>query len=537
MNLLPNFNPIQGSFDAESQDFWTINWQQFTELLTFVDFAADEKLTIAFVKINFDRDLDILIEGLKTHHRCQDIQFKIFNLDDKNLWSVREELMKGLKQLERDGEKKLVLIVRGLASSIGLSGEYPVVLQTLNLNRDAFEITVPHPIIFCLPDYAMERLSRYAPDFWVWKSGVFDFEATQKTEDTAIASSRLSDGFLERSERPEKPERIEFLHSSLMKYSRSNYHPTPGDLNGRISLLNELGVTYRSQGKFDDARDYLSEALELANTQEKPRNTDLALKAGVLRNLGTIDVANKDFDSAIAYYQQALEIEEEIGNFLGKADTLERMTYLYASKLGLKGTLSASEYAEAERLLVEVWTLKKRLLGDSHPDLAISRNNLALLYQYQGRYAEAEPLYLEALALRKELLGSLGADFATITNNLARVYQARGRYEEAEPLYLEALAEKKELLGDKHPDVATSMSDLAGLYQSHGRYTEAKPLYLEALALRKELLGSSHPDVIATTNNLAQLLLATDRPAEAEALMKEAAEIAKVSPSTNDEQC
>ncbi len=537
MNLIPGFNQIQGSLDGETEDFWTINSQEFTELLTFVDFAADEKLTIAFVKINFDRDLDILIEGLKTHQRCQDIQFEIFNLDDKNLWSVREELMKGLKQLERDGEKKLVLIVRGLASSIGLSGEYPVVLQTLNFNRDAFEVTVPHPIIFCLPDYAISRLARYAPDFWVWKSGFFDFEATQKTKDTAFVSSRLSDGFLEKLERPEKPERIEFLHSSLTKYNRSNSHPTPGDLNGRISLLNELGVAYRSQGKFEDAGEYLSEALELANTQEKPRNPDLALKAGVLRNLGTIDVANKDFDSALAYYQQALEIEEKIGNLLGKADTLERMTNLYTSKLELNGTLSASEYAEVERLLVEVWTLKKRLLGDSHPDLAISRNNLALLYQYLGRYEDAEPLYLEALALRKELLGSLGPDFATITNNLARLYQFQERYEEAEPLYLEALAERKEVLGEKHPDVATSANDLAGLYYCRGRYNEAETLYRDALALYKELLGMSHPNVIATTNNLAQLLLATDRPTEAEELMKEAGEIAKAPPSTNNEQC
>jgi tetratricopeptide (TPR) repeat protein len=49
--------------------------------------------------------------------------------------------------------------------------------------------------------------------------------------------------------------------------------------------------------------------------------------------------------------------------------------------------------------------LYKRLLGENHPYVASSLNNLALLYDSQGRYSEAEPLYLEALDLKKQLLG------------------------------------------------------------------------------------------------------------------------------------
>jgi tetratricopeptide (TPR) repeat protein len=37
--------------------------------------------------------------------------------------------------------------------------------------------------------------------------------------------------------------------------------------------------------------------------------------------------------------------------------------------------------------------------GDEHPSVATSFNNLARLYQAQGRYSEAEPLYQQALAL------------------------------------------------------------------------------------------------------------------------------------------
>ncbi|WP_048323659.1 pre-peptidase C-terminal domain-containing protein, partial [Crocosphaera watsonii] len=40
-------------------------------------------------------------------------------------------------------------------------------------------------------------------------------------------------------------------------------------------------------------------------------------------------------------------------------------------------------------------------------------------------------------------------------NDLAQLYQSQGRYSEAEPLFKTALAIKKEQLGDNHPDTAT----------------------------------------------------------------------------------
>jgi tetratricopeptide (TPR) repeat protein len=62
---------------------------------------------------------------------------------------------------------------------------------------------------------------------------------------------------------------------------------------------------------------------------------------------------------------------------------------------------------------------------------------------------------------------------AASLNNLALLYQSQGRYTEAEPLYLEALDLTKRLLGDNHPSVAASFNNLAFLYESQGRYSEA----------------------------------------------------------------
>ncbi|MGB3491415.1 MAG: FxSxx-COOH system tetratricopeptide repeat protein [Elainellaceae cyanobacterium] len=198
------------------------------------------------------------------------------------------------------------------------------------------------------------------------------------------------------------------------------------------------------------------------------------------------------------------------------ATSLNNLALLYESQ---------GRYEEAEPYYLQALEMRRELLGESHPDVATSLNNLALLYYSQGRYGEAEPFYLQALEMKRELLGESHPSVATSLNNLALLYKSQGRYEEAEPYFLQALEMNRELLGDRHPDVATSLNNLAGLYDSQGRYGEAEPYYLRALEMRRELLGESHPDVASSLNNLALLYKSQGRYGEAEPYYQQALEM------------
>jgi tetratricopeptide (TPR) repeat protein len=148
--------------------------------------------------------------------------------------------------------------------------------------------------------------------------------------------------------------------------------------------------------------------------------------------------------------------------------------------------------------LAEPWyqaCLKKTQdrLGDEHPDVATSLNNLAGLYESQGRYSEAEPLYRQALEMRQRLLGDEHPNVATSLNNLAGLYESQGRYSEAEPLYRQALEMRQRLLGDEHPDVATSLNNLALLYANRGQFEKAVQLLEQAVRMLRQLLGEEHP--------------------------------------------
>ncbi|MCH4904383.1 tetratricopeptide repeat protein, partial [Cylindrospermopsis raciborskii CHAB3438] len=62
--------------------------------------------------------------------------------------------------------------------------------------------------------------------------------------------------------------------------------------------------------------------------------------------------------------------------------------------------------AEAEQLYIRALSIREQQLGENHPDVASSLNNLAALYENQGRYTEAEQLYIPALSIQERLLKS-----------------------------------------------------------------------------------------------------------------------------------
>ncbi|MEH1771889.1 tetratricopeptide repeat-containing protein [Nostoc sp.] len=221
------------------------------------------------------------------------------------------------------------------------------------------------------------------------------------------------------------------------------------------------------------------------------------------------------YDQASSWCKHCLEVTKK---HLGEehpdvATSLNNLAELYRSQ---------GRYSKAEPLQLEALALRQRLLGEKHTDVAQSLDNLALLYKSQGRYSEAEPLCLQASKLWQCLLGAEHPDFATSLNNLAELYKCQGRYSEAEPLHLKVLALRLSLLGVEHPDFAISLNNLAELSKCQGRYSEAEPLYLQALALRQRLLGEEHLDVAQSLNNLAGFYYFQGRYSEAEPLYLQA---------------
>ena len=148
------------------------------------------------------------------------------------------------------------------------------------------------------------------------------------------------------------------------------------------------------------------------------------------------------------------------------------------------------------------------MLGKEHPGTLISLNNLAALYEAQGRYSGAEPLYKRALEVSERVLGKEHPYTLGSVNNLAALYEAQGRFSEAEPLFRRVLEARQRVFGKERPDTLTSVNNLAALYESQGRYSEAEPLFKRALEASERVLGKEHPQTLGSVNNLAALYFA-----------------------------
>jgi tetratricopeptide (TPR) repeat protein len=246
------------------------NQETLDALARFIDFA--DGFTLGFLEINFEDDLDEVLKALKTRPECAGTQFHVFTFDDPNLRFLKDALEEKIQQLPPPVsqliEEKRVIFVKGLENAIGLFGDYPPVLQDLNFVRDAWIESVPYPVLFCLPSYAINRIIKFAPDFWSWKSGIFRIAASQERQDEASIYALHAHRMFGNASQLEKQERIRLLEKLSQEFDPLQAHRSKTDLRIAAQALAELGVVYISTGNLTKAQDSLRHAAQIFERPE-----------------------------------------------------------------------------------------------------------------------------------------------------------------------------------------------------------------------------------------------------------------------------
>ena len=125
-------------------------------------------------------------------------------------------------------------------------------------------------------------------------------------------------------------------------------------------------------------------------------------------------------------------------------------------------------------------------------DEATAVTQKAIQLYDQGRYSEAIPLAQRALAIREKALGPYHPDVAVSLNYLALLYDKQGRYADAESLYKRSLGIREKALGPDHPDVAVSLNNLADALPRAGSIPRRRAA-LEAVVSNKRKDIRSRP--------------------------------------------
>lgn len=93
--------------------------------------------------------------------------------------------------------------------------------------------------------------------------------------------------------------------------------------------------------------------------------------------------------------------------------------------------LEQGKYPEALTLLQESLTIRKKELGEDHPDTASSYNNIGTTYGNMGDYAKAQEYQLKALTIIETNLGKNHPNTAISYNNVGATYNEMGDYAKA----------------------------------------------------------------------------------------------------------
>src|ERR687886_198299 len=499
------FNQSREIPEIDRQRIIELNQESFDQLLTFVDIVPDNAFDLGFIESNFAKDRDAIIQALISYPDCQEIQFEVWDFPDPDLRFLMDEILKVLPTVKVQPHKKLILIVRGLEHSIGMTGEYPPMLVDLNWVRDAYPIKVPHPMLFCLPDYAITRVANFAPDLWAWNSGTFVFKTPANTRDDAVFQTLYASKGITNCEVPEKQERIDLLKRFLMEYTPSHGRKeTEGNLKNRIRILNELGIAYRSRSEYPTAKYYLEQALDLAKDDEELRY----LKANTLHELG-ISYANQgEVAKALALYEQSLELQEKIDNLQGKAATLHQLAGIYAKQ---------EEVAKAIAFYQESLEIQEKI-GDVLGKAA-TLPQLAIIYANQGEVAKAIALYEKSLELQEQI-GNVQGKAATL-HQLAGIYANQGEVAKAIAFYEESL-ELEEKIGNIQGKAAT-LHCLAIIYANQGEVGKAIAFYQESLELQEKI--GNVPGKAATLHCLAIIYATQGDVAKAIAFYQQSLEL------------
>jgi CHAT domain-containing protein/tetratricopeptide (TPR) repeat protein len=272
--------------------------------------------------------------------------------------------------------------------------------------------------------------------------------------------------------------------------------PLSGEAASRVAKLEQQIAQLQREGRFAEAIEPAREAAEIRTRLQGADHWQTADARRAVDDLRTIAALPEEGRKAMA----------SVGELDRKAQVERQRVH----------------YADAERIDRILLEIRRKWLGDDHPDTAQSHNSVAFNLNAQGKYTEAEPLFRHALAIKLKALGEDHPDTALGYNNVAFTLDAQGKSAAAEPLLRKALAIQLKALGENHPDTALSYNNLAGNLNAQGKYTEAEPLLRKALAINLKARGDNHPYTATSYNNLAANLNAQGKSAEAEPLFRQA---------------
>ena len=224
----------------------------------------------------------------------------------------------------------------------------------------------------------------------------------------------------------------------------SEKYKTRSDLYDMALQFAYNTTKYVSQRPQTHRLHWLEMGLSVSQTEKNKRRESL-----FLNELGFYYSNRGNKQKALAFYNQALPIQREVGDKAGEATTLTNIGSAWDS-LG--------EFRRALDFYNQALPLRREV-GDKSGE-ATTLNNIGSAWSSLGEVRRALAFYNQALPLRREVGDKSGE--ATTLSNIGQVHRSLGNPRRALDFYNQALPLRREV-GDKAGEAAT-LSNISYIY-------------------------------------------------------------------------
>ncbi|CAK8691458.1 unnamed protein product [Clavelina lepadiformis] len=324
--------------------------------------------------------------------------------------------------------------------------------------------------------------------------------------------------------------------------------------------LHEISLCFTGLNKFDDALEKHLCYLEITKrTNLQNDNGNKAVATG-LYYVGTSLFALDNYEDALRYFREALEIQKNTSSNVSMDETLAKTQHVMGkclaflsrfeeslkhlrfaldiykqSKNGkdkenlfnilsdIGGCLSlANRSNEAKEINKAVLAKLKSGLSNRNPsyETAGMLYSCALKLFHLHQHEEALENFQASLEMRKQLnLQEEDERIASTYHNIGKCLQEMGKAKEALSYLENDLNILKQIYPDKHPnrDFICSLNQIGSCLYSLQRFEEALPYFKRSLSMRQELIGKidSDKDASLFCYNIGQCLAGLKQFADA----------------------
>jgi tetratricopeptide (TPR) repeat protein len=243
--------------------------------------------------------------------------------------------------------------------------------------------------------------------------------------------------------------------------------------------LNSLGNAYYSLGQYQKAIAFNQQSLEIQQAISDKNGEALSLN-----NLGNAYSSLGQYQKAIAFNQQSLEIQQAIGDKNGEALSLMYLGNAYNNQ---------GQHQKAITFLQQSLEIQQAI-GDKNGE-ASSLMYLGSAYSYLWQYQQGIDFLQQSLEIQQEIGDKKGEALSLMS--LGGTYNNLGQRQQAIPFLQQSLEIQQEI-GDKKGEAA-SLINLGNTYYYIGQYQQAIAFYQQSLEIQ-QAIGDKKNEVLSLLN-------------------------------------